>query len=312
MVEKRAFFLSVSIACLAMYLVYQYISNVDKELQDNYGKPRSISIVRAKRDILQYETIRPTDVEVLETVPYVMIPQGRITNLEDTYDSVAAIPINKGEFILDNKIISKNIYSGLDTMISREKRAISIPVNVKSAVGYLLRPGNRIDLAAHFEYKSASANLSEVKVFLQDLLILASGRTIQMDAPRGVDQNIIAGLVNSPDKTIPREPTELRETLNYAKTDANYQTVTLEVTPQQAQTIVYVMTVYPDSITTFLRHSDDRQLERMGTTNLYEVMGPDSYLVKGVKSSPPRAVPKLKFYDYQGGQGIPVMEGPIY
>jgi Flp pilus assembly protein CpaB len=169
-----------------------------------------------------------------------------------------------------------------------------------------------VDLAAYFEYKTPTNNLSEVKVFMQDVLVLASGRTIQTEPPKGVDQNIIRGLLSSPDKTLPQEATELRETLNYAKTDSNYQTVTLEVTPQQAQTLVYVMTVYADSLTCFLRHSDDRQLERMGTTNLYEVMGPDSYMVKGNKQSPPRAIPKLKFYDYQGGQQVPVTEGSVY
>lgn len=308
MVERRAFLISIGISVLSMYLVYQYISNVDKELQENYGKARSINVVRAKRDILQYETIKPTDVELEETVPLVMIPTGRITNLEDVYDSVAAIPISKGEFILDNKIISKNVYSGLDSQISRDKRAMSIPVNVRSSVGFLLRPGNRVDLAAHFEYKAAGGNISEVKVFLQDLLVLAAGRTIQTEPPKGVDQNVIRNLLGSDEKGIPKEDKELRDTLNYAKTDSNYQTLTLEVTPQQAQTIAYVMTIYPDSMTCLLRHSDDRALERTGTTNLYQVMGPDSYLVKGNKLPPPRTSPKLKFYDYQGDQQVPVYQ----
>lgn len=289
-----------------MYLVYQYISNVDKELQENYGKVRSVSVVKAKRDILQYESIKPTDVELEETVPLVMIPPGRITNLEDVYDSVAAIPINKGEFVLDNKIISKNVYSGLDSQISREKRAMSIPVNVRSSVGFLLRPGNRIDLAAHFEYKAQGGSISEVKVFLQDLLVLAAGRTIQAEPPRGVDQGIIRNLLGDDEKKFAKEPKELIDTLNYAKTDSNYQTVTLEVTPQQAQTIAYVMTIFPDSMTCLLRHSDDRALERTGTTNLYQVMGPDSYLVKGNKLPPPKAFPKVKFFDYQGDTQVPV------
>jgi pilus assembly protein CpaB len=308
MMEQRALLISTGLSMLAMYLVYQYVAAEDLRLEQLYGKATSVNVVRAKRDILQYETIRPTDVEMV-TVPKAMEPPGYVFNQEDVYDAVAAVPVSKGEFILDNKIISRNVYSGLDSQISRDRRAISIPATVRSALGYLLRPGNRVDLAAQFEYKGTSGTASESRVFLQDLLVLASGRTIQADPPRAVDQNIIGGLLNSSDSAIPREPTELRETLNYAKTDSNFQTLTLEVTPQQAQTIVYILSVYGDSLTVLLRHSDDRQLERSISTNLVDVMGQDSYMARGNKAPPTRTSPRIKYFDIQGGQSVPVREG---
>ena len=167
-------------------------------------------------------------------------------------------------------------------------------------------------MAAHFEYKGKTGgNASEVKVFIQDLLVLASGRTIQSDPPKGVDQGVIRDLMATKDDAIGKQSsTEIRDALNYAKSDNNYQTITLEVTPQQAQTIVYVLTVYGDSLTLLLRHSDDRQLERTATTNLADVMGPDSYLVKGNKLPPQRAIPKIKFFDYQGESQIAVKGEP--
>lgn len=301
--EKRAFLLSIGLSGLSMFLVYQYLQGQDAEMQDQFGT--FFPMVIASRDILQYETIRPTDVELIR-VPKAMEPPGLISDPKDVIDAVAAVPITKGEQILDNKIISKNIYSGLDTQIAVGKRAISIPVNVKSAVGWMLRPGNRIDLAAHFEYKSTGAAISEVKIFIEDLLVLASGRTIQPTPPKGVDQSIVRSVLGSEDLSEPTTVQDVRETLNYAKTDPNYQTVTLEVTPRQAQTIVYVMTVFADSIVCLLRHTDDRVLPRTPTTNLYDVMGPESFLVRGNKLPPPRAIPRPKFYDYVGDQMVPV------
>lgn len=301
--ERRALLLSLGLSLLSMYLVYQYISGEDDKLNTQYGK--FYIMVVASRDILQFETIRPTDIELVK-VPNALVPPGYIEEPQDVIDSVAAVPITKGEHILDNKIISKNIYSGLDTQISQGRRAISIPVNVKSAVGYMLRPGNRVDLAAYFEYKT-STNISEVKVFLQDLLVLASGKTIQPTPPKGVDQGIVRNILSNINEMQSKPSmTDVRETLNYAKTDPNYQTVTLEVTPQQAQVIVYVMTVYGDSIICMLRHSDDRQLQRKTTTNLLDVMGPESLLARGPKSQPPRAVILPKFNDFVGGDAVPV------
>jgi Flp pilus assembly protein CpaB len=175
----------------------------------------------------------------------------------------------------------------------------------------MLRPGNRVDLAAHFEYRAQAQGqaISEVKVFLQDILVLASGRTIQTEPPKGVDQSIVRGILASSLLAQSPEPGEVRDTLNYAKTDTIFQTVTLEVTPQQAQAIVYVMSVYADSIILLLRHSDDRQLARTQTTNLYDVMGNDSYLIRKDKLPPPQAIPKVRFYDYIGDQRVPVTGG---
>ena len=287
-----------------MYLVYQYISTEDQRLLEQYGtfKP----MVVATRDILQYQSIRPNDIEVTR-VPIAMEPPGRIGDPKDIIDAVAAVPIQAGEMIIDNKIISKNVYSGLNTQVTVGRRAISIPVNIKSSIAYGLQPGNRVDLAAHFEYKAKKANISEVKVFLQDLLVLAVGRTIQTTPPAGVDQEILKGIMGQFEgRGIAADQKEAKEMLDFAKTDSIYQNISIEVTPLQAQKIVYVMTVFPDSIVLMLRNSDDRQLARLPTINLYDVMGPESYLVKGNKSPPPRAVPRPKFFDYVGDRLVPV------
>jgi Flp pilus assembly protein CpaB len=307
--EKRATILSIGLSFLAMYLVWQYISGEDERLKSEYQVTENIVV--AKRDILQYETIRPTDITLL-TVPAKFLPPGRIGNQEDVYDSVAAIPINKGEFILDNKIISKNIYSGLDTQITRGKRAISVPVNIRSSVGYQLRPGNRVDLAAVFEYDVEQfgkiKRVNEVKVFLQDLLVLASGRTIQNEAPKAVDQQIISQLMSDKNPEIPKNKTELRETLNYAKTDANYATVTLEVTPEQSQTIAFVMSTYGGTLTLLMRNADDRTITSKRNQTLEDVMGPDSFFVRGPKPPSAQKPPTVKFNDFQGGSLVPVTE----
>lgn len=305
MVERRATLLSIGLSVLAMYLVWQYISGEDERLKQDFET--TLNVVVAKRDILQYETLRPTDVTTL-TVPVKFLPPGLIANQEDVYDSVAAIPISKGEFILDNKIISKNVYSGLDTQITRGKRAMSVPVNVRSSVGFQLRPGSRVDLAALFEYRASGQSVKEVKVFLQDLLVLASGRTIQTEAPKAVDQNIIKGLLNANNPEIPKDQVELRDTLNYAKTDANYTTVTLEVTPEQAQTLAYVMATFGETLTLLMRNSDDRTVSSTGTTTLKDVMGPDSFMVRGPKAPTLKSVPRIRFYDYSGGVQVPVTD----
>jgi hypothetical protein len=137
-------------------------------------------------------------------------------------------------------------------------------------------------------------------------LVLASGRTIQPSPPHGVDQNLIRAVAE--EYPVYKDPNEIREMLNHAKNDMTFQTITFEVTPIQAQVIVYVLTVFNDAITVMLRHPDDRQLDRRPTTNLADVMGPEPYLVRGKKMPPPRAIPRPRFYDLRGNQQIGVGE----
>ena len=302
--ERRAFLLSTGLAALAVFLVYQYIANEEALLEKSYGLATSQTMVVAARDILQFESIRPTDVEVVSPVPAINAPPGLISNPRDVIDAVTAVPILKGEHILDNKIISKNIYSGLDRQIASERRAISIPVTLKSSLGYMIRPGNRIDLAARFEYRTANTSINEIKIFMQDMLVLASGRTIQTESPKAVDQSIVRDIMREFNKDTAEDRSEIQETLNIAKTDTTYQTVTLEVTPIQAQQIVYVMTAFGE-ISVLLRHSDDRTLGRADTVNFFDVMGQDSYFVRGPKV-PMRATPRPpRFFDTLGGETVP-------
>lgn len=293
--------MSLTLSGLAMFLVYQYVSNEDKRMADQYET--FYPMVVASKDILQYESIRPTDIETIR-VPKAMVPPGLIGDPAAVIDAVAAVPISKGEQILDNKIISKNVYSGLDTQVSLGKRAISVPVNIKSSVGYMVRPGNRVDLGAYFEYKEGRTNINEVKVFMQDVLVLASGTTIQSNPPKGVDAQIRRAVAQ--DEAGTEDEREIDELLEVAKSDGVYQTVTLEVTPEQAQIIVYVLSVFADNILLMLRNSDDRKLDRRNTTNLRDVMGPESYLVKGKKRPPPKLIPRARFLDYRGMTSIPV------
>lgn len=305
MVERRAFLMSTGLSILAMYLVHQYISTQEADLEAKYGAPYQRMVV-AKKDILQYETIRPTDIEEI-TVPAAMVPPGRIETMQEVIDAVASVPITKGEHILSNKIISRNVYSGLDTNIALGRRALSLRVNVKSSIGFMVRPGNRVDLAAHFKFKNANVNVSEVKVFMQDLLILAAGKTIQTNSPTGVDQELLSRVADEKQTTISPNNAAVRDTLEFVKTEQNFQTITLEVTPEQAQKIVYVATVYPDSLTLLLRHADDRAVDSKGTTNFLGIMGEDSWYVRSKRVNlPPRSIPKIRFYDYRGTNAVPV------
>jgi Flp pilus assembly protein CpaB len=307
MVERRALMLSVGLACLAMYLVFQYIQGQKEKLEDEFGLATSKLMVVTTRDILMYETIKPSDVTTVR-VPKAMIPPGMLEDPKDVVDAVAAVPMMKGEQVLDNKVISKNVYSGLDTQITLGRRAISIPVNPRSANAFLMRPGNRVDVAAFFEYQEGPMKVAEVKVFLQDLLVLAAGRTIQTKPPLAVDLNILRGLMSKFNFGDSGDLRGALESLNHAKSESTYPTATLEVTPNQAQILAYVQTVFAEGMTFYLRHTDDRSTIRRSTTNLREVLGPESLMNRGKKLPPAMPVPRVKFYDMQGGSRIPIQE----
>ena len=55
-------------------------------------------------------------------------------------------PINRGEQVLQNKVIKPGPETGLSLQIAPGKRALSLPVDEVRGISRLLKPGDRIDI----------------------------------------------------------------------------------------------------------------------------------------------------------------------
>ncbi|MBT4790628.1 MAG: Flp pilus assembly protein CpaB [Halobacteriovoraceae bacterium] len=252
--NSRAFTLSLVIAGIAMFMVQSYIEGREAEFTSKYGDQRQVVI--AKVDINEMEIIDDRKVQIV-TAPGSYVMPGAFTKVEDLYNSIAATSIKKGEQITKPRVVYPGGRTGLSRQISEGKRAIAIQVGEAEAVGKLIKPGDRVDVLAILDYGSSKIEKLKVKTVLQDVYILATGKRVTNEIP-------LVGL------KVDKEVKKLN--LNTYNT---FSTVTLELTPNEAQKLIFLKKA-TSGIYLSLRNNTDKTIERIGGTKLFDVLGEDA------------------------------------
>ncbi|MFY7992919.1 MAG: Flp pilus assembly protein CpaB [Bacteriovoracaceae bacterium] len=251
--NSRAFTTSLLFAFVAVFMVYSYIDSRETELVSEYGNPTPIVV--AREDIKELEIIDDRKVQLINIPQKFQMP-GAYKKVEDLYNTIASVPIKKGEQITAPRVTYPGAASGLARQISIGKRALSIQVSENQAVGRLIKPGDRVDILALVDYAAGRKEKLKVKTVLQDVLVLSTGLYVTNSVP-------LIGM---------KSENEVREMkLN---TYTNYNTITLELTPFEVQKMVFIISA-GNGIYLSLRNNDDKTIEKISATRLFDVLGED-------------------------------------
>ena len=249
----RTLFLSLGAGIFAMFLVYSYSQEKKAEYDKKYGTTKRVVV--ATTEIIEMQTIDDTMVEYKE-VPVSFVQPGVVTDPEEAINTIAATTILKGEQILKTKLLAPGPITGLSSQIAPNKRAVTISVDDVRGVAKLLRPGDRVDVLASLTSGDTKNRKVEVKTIMQDIVILATGVNITNNLPRSpeLENGNLIGFRN----------------LNG---DTSFRTVTLEVSPKQAQDLVFLQVASPGGIYLILRNGIDRQNSRPPTSDINSLLG---------------------------------------
>ena len=252
--NTKAFTTSLILAALAVAMIFSYIESRETELISEYGE--STPVVVAKEDIKELEIIDDRKVS-LKNIPKSFQMPGHYKSVEELYNTIAAVPIKAGEQITAPRVTYPGAQSGLSRQISIGKRALSIQVTEGQSVSRLLKPGDRVDVLALVDYAAGKKEKLKVKTVLQDVLILSTGLYVTNSVP----------IVN-----LKSENDSRQVKLN---SYTNYNTITLELTPFEVQNMVFMMSA-GNGIYLSLRNNDDKNIERIKATRLFDVLGEDA------------------------------------
>ncbi len=267
--NNKAVTLSLIMGVLAVFFVQSYVASIEEEARKKFGT--EVLVIKAKKDILEQETINETDLEFALMPqsfrePGVIYFEGKREEdgearkaLKDLAGMVAVVPIKKGEQLTYNKIVSPSIRTGLAPQVAPGRRAIAVPVNEISGVSKLVKPGDRVDLIAVLDAGGGKEN-KVAKTILQDVVVLAVGRNV----------------TNNVSRLVERDPYNGKEKIRSLTTDSNFSSVTLEVEPRQAQLLALVMSNGENAVTLSLRNNDDTERVPIEAMSLLEALGPDA------------------------------------
>jgi len=265
--ESKNLWLAVIFAVIGAGLLYSHIQEKNKEVTKKFGA--KTTVVMAKTDIGEMEPINETHIEFQE-MPIEFIPPGAVQDPNDVIGKVALVSFRKGEPILTNKVTRPSPLTGISLQVSPGKRAVTIPVSEMSGVAKLMKPGDRIDLIGAVTVGSGQDKRVEVKPIMQNIPILATGTRITNELPVLYEKN------KKGNEVIIRNLTR----------DTKYSSVTLEVTPLQAQTIVFILNQNPKDLTMILRHPTDTGPVPVRSTTAETILGKRRRLPAATKPAP--------------------------
>ncbi|MBW2254117.1 MAG: Flp pilus assembly protein CpaB [Deltaproteobacteria bacterium] len=242
-------FVSVIAGVAALYVVYTLIGGYQAKIQEASKPEATVMAIVAARDLYQGITITEEDLFAVEIPPDYLH--------EDVYQSpehvVGRIPrerILANEFIREERLADADEGIGLNAIIPRGMRAVSINVEGGSAVSGFLNPGNYVDLLVTLDpEKSGRGSDTTTKTLLQAVYVLAVNSRLGTGAKR-------------------RDGTEEPP----ARSSRRFRpSVTLAVTPDQAEQVAHAEK--KGTITLALRNDLDVGFAPVEGTTARDVLG---------------------------------------
>ena len=220
---------------LAFYLLFEKTSEIEK-------KTTPVEVLVASRYIPAGNLLNADMIEK-KTIPESFVSPSSIHDIREVDGLMNLVPISSGEQILSNKFVLAE--DSLALSLAPGFRAYTLEVNESSGVGNLIRPGNHVDLLAKTEI-----NKRDITSFvLQDIQVLAVGQKMSWKK----------NLKSNPESTAADE----------SENNTAYSTVTLAVTPQQAEILMYLE---GQSLRLVLRPPHDVEIVSLSPQNEADVM----------------------------------------
>jgi pilus assembly protein CpaB len=218
---KPAIIISILFGVLAWVFVWLYLSSRERELLQ-IADPRAVVV--AATDILPGTAIEENMVAETQ-VPLKFVQPSAFTATREVVGQIAAIPIQQGSQILGTAMTG--VGRNLATKIPRGMRGVSVAVTDVTGVSSLVAANNYVDVLATVKLGS-SAGASNQRTFVttlfQNVLVLAVGSDLgEVRTAADGQQAAIQALAQ-----------QERE---------RFSTVTLALTPQQAQDLVLVQDI---------------------------------------------------------------------
>jgi pilus assembly protein CpaB len=246
---RAAVFLLISAvaAIVAVGVVYTMIQSYQKQLDIVSRPPETIEVVVAKVTLFQGQTLAETDVELKKVAPE-YVPETVFHTIEEVVGRVPAERIIQGEYVRRERLADPEAGVGLNAIIPRGQRAVSINITNASAVSGFLNPGNYVDVLATVKTKGEG---QKTVTMLQAKRLLAVNNRLGGDGGEG-------GVVGTDARVKP--------------------SVTLALTPEEAELMVHA---FEEGVVTLtLRNDIDVINVDTEGTRAANLLGDDTKVIK--------------------------------
>ncbi|AHF06873.1 Flp pilus assembly protein CpaB [Desulfitobacterium metallireducens] len=179
----RKGFLLLALICglIASGSIYVFLSGTRSGPQETLK-----SLVITKSSIPARSIIKAEQLTTKE-IPSQAYPVGGASSIESVVGSVALVNLTAGDSIVNSVIqhSTSNVtnYSGsIALTVPDGKRAVAIPIGLVSGVGFMVKPGDHVDILVTMDIKEPPGNgQTYTSLVAQDVLVLSNGESSSSD-----------------------------------------------------------------------------------------------------------------------------------
>ncbi|HVJ48567.1 Flp pilus assembly protein CpaB [Desulfitobacterium sp.] len=180
---QRKGFLILALICglIAAGSTYIFLSGTQRSPQISL-KP----LVIAKGNIPARSVIKAEQLTTKD-IPNEAYPVGGASSIQSVVGSVALVNLTSGDSIVNSVIEhptsnDNNSAASSALTVPDGKRAVAIPIGLVSGVGFMVKPGDHVDILVTMEVKDSSGNSQTVTTLAaQDALVLSNGESSVSD-----------------------------------------------------------------------------------------------------------------------------------
>ncbi|MBM4148721.1 MAG: Flp pilus assembly protein CpaB [Lentisphaerae bacterium] len=241
MKQKIVPIVAIVVGVLAFLLTFQYLRGKHNEYEqmrrDFYKNARQIDVIVANEDIPEGTILARKDLRKKTVYEMETSVRGHVVTADDADMLIGRrtlFRVAKGEAMFWSDIEGGASAATLAVLVRPGLRAVSLAVGGASAVSSLVQPNDRVDILGSFFFpsKKVEGEMETVTLtVLQDVSVLATGQELASQRSSRRSRN------------------------------SNYSTVTVEVTPREAELLVFAQQM-KGRLTLSLRNPSDVSFEK--------------------------------------------------
>ncbi len=196
---------------------------------------QTVAVVIAKVELPVGSEISERQLDIIQW-PVAYLPKGTASEPIDLVGRVTRHTLSTNEPVLESALVAAGLNGGLSAVIADDKRAVSVKVDPVIRVAGFVTPGSRVDVLATIRRLDLQKPLPFSKVILEDVPVLAVDQ--KMEEVRNGDPVLVS-------------------------------VVTLEVTPYEAQKLIY--SAHEGNLQLALRNPSDHErvaVQKVGAADI--------------------------------------------
>ena len=182
--------MAVVLGAFALVGLYQLISRYQEKIDEAKRPEDTVMVIVAARDLYQGVTITEEDLYAIQ-IPPRFLPEGIFISPEHVVGRIPRERILANEFVRADRLADPESGVGLNAVIPRGMRAISVEIRDGAALSGFLNPGNYVDMLVTItpdtDEKGNAKEDPETKTLLQAVFVLGVNSRMQRDTEEDIE-----------------------------------------------------------------------------------------------------------------------------